>query len=358
MKKIGIAGVVLVALAVLLGMKDHPGFFQAYLQAYLFWLSVPMGALGLRLIHHLTGGGWGKALGPYLDSAIRTMPLAAILFIPIVIGIKSIYPWAVPMAHGHELTGFKAQYLTIDGFIIRAAVCFVIWLVLSFILSSWSKTVRNSEEAPAALQGISGVGLVAYVVSMTVAAVDWGMSLDPHWFSTVYPALIMAGQGLSAFSFGVLVLAYFQNSTDIHEQNVTRTHDIGNLMLAFTMLWTYMMLSQFLIIWSADLPEENIWYLVRLKGGWKEFGILVVALRFVVPFFLLLNRPLKRDAKTLAKIAILIFIMRYVELSWLIKPTFHAAVSFNIFDLLLWIGLGGIWIPFFFAQRAKMERHS
>ncbi len=364
MKKAGIAGIVFVALAVLLSLRDMPAFFQSYLQAFIFWMALPLGAMALRMIHHLTGGGWGRAIGSYLDACVRTMPLIALLFIPIAFGVKSIFPWAhEAAAYGHEaaahaLTGFKASYLTVPGFLIRAGVCFAVWTGLSFILTAWSHTARHSEEAPAPLQGISGLGVLAYVLTMTVASIDWGMSLEPHWFSTIYGALFMVGQGLAALAFGIIVTGHCLNASDRGEQTVGRTHDLGNLLLAFTMLWIYMVLSQFLIIWSANLPEENIWYLVRAKGGWKEFGVVMLALQFVIPFFLLLFRALKRNAKSLAKIAMLVFVVRYVELTWLIKPAFHASFSLNLTDLLLWAGLGGIWLAVFSAQRAAIERHS
>lgn len=358
MKKTGIIGVALVALAALLGLRNPSHFFQSYLIAFLFWMAIPLGSMALRMIHNMTGGGWGKPLDIFFEAAIRTMPLLAVFFIPMVFGFKTIYPW-VHAAHGeHALKGFTAAYLTPSGFLLRAAICFAIWIGTSFILNAYSRKSRGREEAPGYVQGFSGVALVVYVITMTVASVDWAMSIEPHWYSTIYGALFMMGQGLSSFSFGVMFITFFASPAEKQAQLPDRIHDIGKLMLAFVMLWTYMVLSQFLIIWSGNLPEESVWYIVRFKGGWSPVGFLMMLFQFVLPFAMLLSRPLKRNPKTLSRVAAMLFLERFLELIWLIKPAFCPSVCLTLTDLMLWAGLGGIWIYVFFSQHEAVVRNS
>ncbi len=355
MKKSAIIGLILLGVAVVLGMQDRAHFLQAYLVAFLFWMALPLGAMGLRMIHHLTGGGWGRAIAVYLDASVRTVPLLVIFFIPLALGVKELFPWA----HGHHhFTGFKAQYLTVNGFYLRAAICFIVWVVTSMVLTAWSHEARKQEEAPSGLQGFSGIGLLLYVLTMTLAATDWAMSLEPEWFSTIYGALFMVGNGLEMFSFSILVMAFCQKPADKPEQTPGRIHDLGNLMLAFTMLWAYMTLSQFLIIWSGNLPEEAFWYINRSNGGWKVVGLLTVGFQFIVPFFLLLIRSWKRDPKTLWPIAAIIFAAKFIELTWIIKPSFSKTFYFNPMDILIWLGMGGVWLAVFCWQREAVERHS
>ena len=357
MKKIGILGAGLAGLAFLLGIHDQTRFFQAYIVAFLFWMAIPMGALALRLIHYLTGGEWGKALTSFIEAAIRTVPLIILLFIPVILGMKFLYPWANPSHEmAHILTGFKGIYLTPHAFMIRAAVCLGIWLVTSLVLAKAGKGSENREEASAGLQGFSGIALLLYVLTMTVAITDWAMSLKPEWYSTIYGAMFMIGQGLSALSFGLITLIYFSTPEEKSRVRPDAYHDLGNLLLAFTMLWAYMNLSQFLIIWSGNLAEESVWYLDRFKNGWQYAGFAMLILQFFMPFFILLSRSFKRNPNALGKIAILIFAARLADLFRTVKPAFYPGLCFTLPDLLLWAGLGGIWISFFFIQKESLAK--
>lgn len=357
MKKIGIVGAGLVAVAVLFGLQNPASFFQAYLLAFLFWFAVPMGALALRLINYLTGGNWGRALNVFFESAIRTVPLLAVLFIPIVLGMKYLYPWVNPSHEvAHLLTGFKGAYLTVPGFLTRAAICFGVWIIFSFILGRFSKENQTWTEAPSRVQGFSGIALLTYVATMTVATMDWSMTLRPDWYSTMWPVMFMIGQGLSAFSFGIIIMVYFYSPAEKSKLNVTVLHDLGKLMLAFTMLWTYMNLGQFLIIWGANLSEEAIWYLSRYKNGWQYGAYAMLFAQFVLPFLILLSSDWKRNPKTLGRIAILIFAARLTDFFWTVKPAYAASFGISLSEILLFTGLGAIWLTFFFANKEKMEQ--
>lgn len=357
MKKIGVLGAGLVGLAVFLGLQDQAQFFQAYLVAFLFWMAIPLGALALRLINYLTGGEWGKALNPFIEAGIRTIPVIILLFIPIIFGMKSLYPWTHQTHEmAHVLTGFKGAYLTSHGFLLRAAICLGLWLVISLVLSKVGKGNEKWQEAPTSVQGFSGVALFLYVLTMTVAITDWVMSLKPEWYSTIYGVMFMIGQGLSALSFGLITVVYFYSAEQKSKLKVEVYHDLGKLLLAFVMLWAYMNLSQFLIIWSGNLGEEAVWYLDRFKNGWQYAGFGMLILQFFLPFTILLSRNFKRNPESLGKIAVLIFFARLADLFWTVKPSFCTNVCFNLLDLILWAGIGGIWIAFFFAQKEALSK--
>lgn len=357
MKKIGILGIGLILLAALLGLQDLTIFFRAYLVAFLFWFAIPMGAMALRLIHYLTWGNWGKALNVFLESAIRTVPLAVLLFIPVALGMKHIYPWINP---SHELeyflTGFKGAYLTSSGFLIRAAIALGAWLFISSILTRVGKGNENWREAPSGVQGFSGISLLAFVVTMTMAITDWAMSLKPEWFSTIYGVMFMIGQGLSALSFGIVVIVYFYTPEQRSKIPADVYHDLGKLMLAFTMLWTYMNLSQFLIIWGANVSEEVTWYIERFKNGWQYAGFTLLLVQFILPFVILLSRDVKRNPGKLGKIALFIFCARIADFFWTVKPAFSSALSLHLVEILLWAGLGAVWITAFFMQKEAFSK--
>lgn len=357
MKKIGFVGIGLIALAVLLGLQNPTSFYQGWLLAFLFWFAIPMGSLAFRFIHYLTWGNWGKALNLYLESAIRTIPLMAVLFIPIAIGMKYIYPWVNPSHEvAHFLTGFKGAYLTAPGFLIRAAICFSVWLFFLFILSRVEKKKDNWQEAPGGLQGFSGIALLTFVITMTVAMIDWGMSLKPEWYSTMWPVMFMIGQGLSALSFGIISIVYFYPAEHRDKVPVTVFHDLGKLMLAFTMLWTYMNLGQFLIIWGANISEEVTWYLDRYKNGWQYGAYAMLFLQFVLPFLILLSQDLKRNPKKLASVAMFIFAARLTDFFWTVKPAYAPSFGITIYEILLFAGFGAVWFAFFTLQKEKMSR--
>jgi hypothetical protein len=341
-------------------------FWQSYLIGYIFWLGITMGSLAVLMIQYLSGGAWGLVARRVLEASTRNLPLMAVLFIPIWLKMPTLYKWARPEAATDEVIHQKAGYLNPTFFTIRAVLFFLIWGVLIYTLNKWSK--EQDQNAPL-LPGpqdrkfrmVSGPGLVLYVATTTFMSVDWIMSLDPHWYSTIFGILTMGGQALSAMAFTVFVLSRLVRFRPMSDVVVADNfHDLGKLMFAFLLLWAYFSISQLLIIWSANLPEEIPFYLQRLNGPWYPISVAVLIGQFVLPFLLLLSRDWKRNPKTVSRIAIVILVMRIVDLTWTIGPVFRTGSSISWVDFAVAAGIGGVWLTLFFrnlAGRALVPAH-
>ena len=301
---VGAAGIVLCGVGFLLNPTQ---FFRSYLLAYLFWLGIPLGSLAVLMLHHLVGGAWGAVIRRVLESATRTLPVLVFLFVPLLFGLHELYIWARPeVVMADEILQRKSVYLNIPFFVVRSALYFIVWLVVSFALNTWSVTQDQAGADPSErrMRLLSGPGLVLYVLTATFAAVDWMMSLEPHWFSTIYGILVIVGQLLATLAFAVAVVALLADTPPLSQViSPAHFHDLGNLLLAFVMVWAYMAISQFLIIWSANLPEEITWYLQRMRGGWEWLGLALILFYFTLPFLLLLSRGIKQRAQLLAWVA-------------------------------------------------------
>jgi hypothetical protein len=327
---------------------DRVAFLHAYLVVFLFYLGFALGPLGILGLNYVTGGRWGVVLRRPLEAAASTLPIMVLLFVPIVFGMHDLYEWT----HTDEVAkdvvlSAKAGYLNEHFFFIRAAVYFVVWALLAFglIRLSHRQDQAPGEGAERRLQFMGRITLVLYALTMTFAAVDWAMSVDPHWYSTIYGVKIIGGQILTAFAFTVAVSVSISRDEKLSKIIVpARLHDLGNLMLAFVMLWAYFELSQFLIIWSGNLPEETPFYLTRSSGAWKIYTGLLVLFQFVVPFVALLSRPVKRNPGTLAAVALLVLVMRCADLYWMITPTFQTTIVPPLVFPALIAGIGGIWL--------------
>ena len=334
-------------------------FLRSYIVAYVFWLGITLGCLAILMLQHMSGGAWGLVIRRLLESATRTFPLLALLFLPIALGVGSVYPWAQPLATDapealkHALA-HKAPFLNVPFFLVRAVFYFAVWNLMSYFLNKWSLEQDRTGHRPLTtkLQSLSGPGLVLYGLTVTFASSDWMMSLEPQWFSTMYGILIMGGQGLSAMAFIIAVVVVLSQYKPLSEVIKPRhLHDLGKLMLAFLMLWAYFGFSQFLIIWSGNLPEEIPWYVRRLQSSWKWLGLALVVLQFALPFVLLLSRDLKRNARRLVIVATVVIVMRLVDLIWLTGPDFYqGAFRIHWMDVLMPIGLGGLWLAYFAYQ--------
>jgi hypothetical protein len=348
-------GIVLCVLLVLLLENGVEQFYQSYLMAYIFWFGLGLGSMALVMIHHLSAGKWGFTVRRLLEAGGMTLPLMALLFVPIVLGMNEIYfRWLDPEYYaGDPLILHKGDYLSQQWFIIRAIIYFVIWTLLAVMLFKFSadqdKAPDGEFKANWRLRAVSGVGLVLYVITMTLASVDWGMSIEPHFFSTMYGVLYMVGQGLSTFAFLIIILTLIGKDPPLDQVvGPNRIHSIGKLLLAFTVLWTYVSYGQFVIIWSGNLPEFTPWYIARSENGWNIVAISLILLQFAVPFFLLLSRPLKRRLSVLWLVAVLIVIMRMVDIFWWIAPDFSdTGLYFNPLYITNHIALGGIWLAAF-----------
>lgn len=334
-------------------------FFRSYLVGYIFWVGVTLGCLGLLMLQHLTGGAWGLSIRRVLEAGTRVLPLMLLLFLPIAIfGLSHLYEWMhindVTEPAVRKILEKKKPYLNPTFFLIRTALYFAIWMGLMFLLNKWSAEQDRTAERQYSkkMQFLSGPGIILFVLTVTFASVDWVMSLNPEWFSTIYGLLYVAGWVLSAFSLVIAVMVYLATRKPLEGiVQAPHFHDLGKLLLAFVMLWAYFSFSQFLIIWSGNIPEETKWYLHRLRGGWGWVGIALVLLNFALPFVLLLSRDLKRNARRLATIAGLIFVMRMVDTFWLVEPEFNRAhFRFSWMDIAAPIALGGLWLAFFIWQ--------
>jgi hypothetical protein len=358
---IGVAGLVVGAIGVLLRPDQ---LLPSWLIGFTFCLGLSMGCLTLLMMQHMSGGQWGLVSRRVFEAGSRLLPYCVLLFIPIAIFLPQLYLWARPEAvRADEILRHKAPYLNVWFFLIRAVVYFLIWLFLATYLNRWSVAQDRGEVAVTEadtrrFRVISAPGLLAYVLTMSLAAVDWLMSLDPHWYSTIFGFIIVAGQALCALSFTVAVLAILAESTPMSDVlRAVHFHDLGKLMLAFVMLWAYFSFSQFLIIWAGNLPEEIPFFLERMRHGWQYVSLLIVVGHFFLPFFLLLSRDLKRRPRLLARVAWFIVGMRLVDLIWLIGPVFSREGSFpiSLANVAIPIGLAGVWLFLFAGQ---LRRHA
>ncbi len=336
-------------------MAEPRQFLQSYLMAYLWVFGITMGCLALAMVHQLSGGAWGVVVRRSMGAASRVLPALALLFLPIALGVHRLYPWSDPslVASDPELLQ-KQPYLNVGFFLARAAVYFVAWIGIAHFLNGWSlEQDRTGQPALSRrMRALSAGGLVVYVLTISFAGFDWVMSLEPHWFSTIFGVLILGGQGLSALAFLILALAWLSLRPPMDEAATPqRFHDLGNLTLAFVMLWAYFSFSQYLIIWSGNLPAEIGWYQHRLQRGWTAIALALVLFHFAVPFAVLLSRTLKRARRSLAVVAGAILVMRLVDLFWLIAPDFHTAgVHVSWLDVLLPLALGSLWLGLFARQ--------
>jgi hypothetical protein len=352
-----IIGAVFSVLFVASAFIQRDEFFHAYLIGYLFWTGIALGSLALLMLQHLTGGRWGLVIRRVLEAATRTLPLNLLLFVPIVAGARHIYPWTHPEEMQGEVLQLKARYLNLPFFTGRAALYFAIWLLLAYFLNAWSLAQDRSPERRLVknMRVLSGPGLVLFVITVTFASIDWGMSLNPEWSSTIYGLIYVGAWSMSALAFAIAMLSMLSSREPMSRVvTASQFHDLGKLLLALVMLWAYFAFSQFLIIWSGNLPEEIHWYLPRTKGAWAAIAQFVVVFHFGLPFLLLLSRGLKRDPRKLVTIALLILLMRYVDLFWMIGPEFsHNGFHISAQDFIAPIAIGGLWLATFFWQLGR-----
>jgi hypothetical protein len=330
-------------------------FLQSYLMAYMFVLGISLGCLALGMIHQLTGGTWGVLIRRPIGAAARVLPVLTVLFLPIVFGMHALYEWTNPsVVAADELLRHKQAYLNVPFFLVRAAIYFFAWNALSYVLNAWSLEQDRTGDPRLArrMQHVSAGGLLVYGLTITFASFDWLMSLEPRWFSTIYGVLIMGGQALSGMAFLIAAIVWLSRRPPLQGVVVPdHLHDLGNLLLAFVMLWAYFAFSQYLIIWSGNLPEEIAWYLHRVQTGWRMIGLALIVFHFAVPFGLLLSRAVKTEARTIVKVAVGILVVRVVDLFWLIAPEFHPqGIAVSWLDVLLPLTLGSIWLGCFAWQ--------
>ncbi|MBZ5501212.1 MAG: hypothetical protein LAN59_03085 [Acidobacteriia bacterium] len=341
------------------GAVAWQAFVQSYIFAYVFWVAIPLGCLAILMLHHLTGGWWGLPIRRILEAGSRTLLLMGVLFIPILAGLSRLYSWARPeVVKDDVLLQHKLWYLTTRFFTLRAVIYFAIWVILASFLNRWSAEQDRTGDRrfKDRMEALAGPGLVLWGLTVTGAAIDWVMSLDPHWYSTIYGMIFMVIGCLAAMSFSVVVLSRLSDSEPLMDcVQPKRFLDIGNLMLAFVMLWTYMSFSQFLIIWSGNLRSEIPWYQQRVFGKWAPIAVTLLVLHFFVPFLLLLQRGVKRRLHVLSRVAGLLLVLTLVDIYWLLVPSYETlAPQFRLLDIFAVMGIGGVWLAAFLGQLKKL----
>ena len=329
---------------------DHAQFYKSYLLAYVFVLGIPIGSLTLLMIHHLSGGRWSLALRRTFEASARTIPMMAVLFLPVILGMHDLYEWShADVVAADPILLHKAPYLNQAGFVLRAVGYFVIWSFLAMILSRWSAQQDRQNFPLDRFNKISGPGVLIVSLTVTFASVDWVMSLDPHWFSTIFGLWFLMGMALTALSFSIVVAALLHNNGHVAKAlSADRFHDYGTLLYAFIMLWAYLAYSQFLIVWSANLPEEIPYYLRRFGDGWQGLTLVLVAGHFVLPWLLLLFRSTKRVTSRLVAVACLMLVMRFLDVFWLIAPWVkQGAFGVHWMDIAAVLAVFGLWVGAF-----------
>lgn len=329
-------------------------FFQSYLMGYMLVLGLSLGSLGLAMIHQLSGGEWGIVIRRSCGAAARVVPVMTVLFLPIAFGMHELYEWTHEGWAEGEFLHRKQQYLNVNFFLVRAAIYFAIWNGLAFLLSKWSLDQDRTGDTSLTrkMQVLSAGGVLIGGLAVTFAAFDWMMSLAPHWFSTIYGMLVLIGQLLSAVAFQIVMLTWLGKRKPMSEVlQPIQLHDLGNLMLAFTMVWAYFSFSQYLIIWAGNLPEEIDWYMHRLFTGWRWIALALIVVNFALPFTLLLQRKFKRNPGIIVRIAVLVIAIRTIDLFWLIAPDLHHdGFSVSWMDIVIPGSLLCLWLGFYFQQ--------
>jgi len=324
-------------------------FYSAYLSGYMFWLGLSLGCMAILMLHHLVGGAWSIVIRRILESGMMTLPLMFVLFIPILLNLPKLYFWARPGLTDPKVVRLHDSYLNFNGILIRYIVYFAIWIGMAYFLNRWS-TEQDTVAGQSTLRfrALSSIGLVIYSLSISFAVIDWVMSLQAPWISTIYGLIFIAGEALSAFCFCVVIETILGKRKPMSEfLTDTEVHDHGKFMLTFVMVWTYFNFSQWLIIWAGNLPEEIPWFVRRMNNGWGEVGLFLVVFQFAVPFALLLSRQLKRKAHTLVRLASWIILMRMIDIFWHVEPASHSAFHVSWLHFTILAGIGGLWMAYF-----------
>ncbi|MBK8911115.1 MAG: hypothetical protein IPM61_07270 [Chlorobi bacterium] len=354
-KKAIAAAAVGVALLVVGAISDADQFYRSYLLGYIYWVLISVGMFTLYALHNTVSGAWGFTIRRFLETGVRTLPLMLVLFVPIIFGMHSLYEWthADVVAKDHILQQ-KAPYLNETFFIIRLVFYFALWSGLGFYLIKLNRQIEENRDPKnlGKVQKLSAVTLLLIILTGTFAAVDWMMSLEPHWFSTIYGILFAGSAALSALAVTIGLVVKFRATRPLSNFLAPRIfHDYGTLMFTMTMFWAYISFSQFIIIWSGNVAEETPWYAVRMANEWGTIGWGLVFFHFALPWVILLSKKVKRSPKLLFGVALWMLFMRFVDLFWLIAPAhLRSTFSFHWLDLAAPLAIGGIWLTYYCQQ--------
>ena len=333
----------------ILGAANPKQFFFSWLVSFLFFLSLALGALFFVLIQYASQGGWGIVLRRIGETAFAMLPVMAVLFLPLLLGLHDLYSWTVPGAAEHDaLLRWKAPYLNVPFFLIRAALYFTIWCVIALLYyrGSRAQDATGDPGVSARLRRFAGPAIIVLAVTQTFASIDWIMSLTPHWYSTIFGVYFFSGSFVGFIAL-LSIVAPAMRRAGLLDTVITaeHLHDVGKLLFGFTAFWAYIAFSQFFLIWYANLPEETIWYKARLEGSWKTISILLMAGHFGIPFFYLMGRTVKRSDWALAAGGAWLLAMHFMDLYWQVMPTLHPeGVRPSVLDVAAFVSIGGFFV--------------
>jgi hypothetical protein len=339
---------------------DRDRFFQSYLTGFVSVTVIALGCLFFLMVMYLTGSAWSVTMRRFFETIAAGIPLAAILVIPVLLGIHNLYEWshADHVAHDHILQG-KAPWLNENGFILRSFVYIAIWSLIALKLykNSTRQDETHSLESMHSSSRWSAPGLLVVFLTVTAASFDWVMSLNPHWYSTIFGIYVFAGGGLASMATVTLICASFRRFGILRDAiTIEHYHDLGKWMFALTVFWTYIAFSQYMLIWYANLAEETVFYIARREGTWLWMSLALIFGHFLVPFFVLIQRRAKRSIPTLVFAAIWILIFCYIDVYWLIMPNFHKeGIAFSWQDIACWGAVASSYAMLFWA---RLRKHS
>jgi hypothetical protein len=349
-----IIGVVAAVVSIVGAFVAPESFYPAYLIGYMFWLGLSLGCMAIVMLYHLVGGGWSTVIRRIMEAGMMTLPLMFVLFIPILLNLPKLYFWARPeeLTKDPKIAEIAHAYLNLNGILLRYLVYFAIWFGMAFLLNRWSSeqdSPEGGEKSTLRFRAVSSIGLVIYSLTISFAVIDWVMSLQARWISTIYGLIFIAGEVLSAFCFAVVIESILSKRKPMSEYlTSTEVHDHGKFMFTFVMVWAYFNFSQWLIIWAGNLPEEIPWFVRRLSGGWGGVGLFLVIFHFSVPFAMLLSRSLKKNVHQLVWLASWLIIMRIVDIWWHIEPVSHPSIHLSWLHFTMLAAMGGLWMAYFF----------
>ncbi len=351
--KLGIYALILggvgLALSALGFIQNKDQFYHSYLVAFFFWLTIALGALFFNLLHHLTRANWSTAIRKFTEALMSPLPYMLILFLPILLGMHDLYHWshqdAITTDH---LLQKKAPYLNLTFFLIRAGFYFTVWTLLTYRLIKLSEKQdkQHNESLYAKMRKVSAPGMFVFAFTITFASVDWIMSLEPHWYSTIFGVYIFAGSFIAMLAFTIIMTGYMKKQGILsNEITIEHRHNLGKFLFAFTVFWAYIGFSQYLLIWYSNIPEETFWFLQRWEGSWKIVSIVLPIGHFAFPFLALIPRAAKRSFGWLIFMAIYMLIMQYIDIYWLVMPNYHKNDAvFGWVELSTFVGVGGIFV--------------
>ena len=350
-----VLGLICLVLSIADGIRAPEQFFRSYLLGFVFWIGLPLGCAAFLMIHYLTGGDWGLPIKQPLEAGARTLPLLLLLVIPLLFGLPYLFSWT----HAEQVAAdptlrLKHFYLNVPFFLVREVIYFTVWLWTAYQLAHWSSELHRTHDPiiQDRLERMSGPGLVVYAFTITFFSIDWMMSLDPYWFSTIFGMIVMVIQVQVAIAFVILVAHLLGKYEPLSSaMSAPRFNDLGNLLLTFVMLWAYLAFSQFLIIWSGNLFQEIRWYVSRASNGWGMVAVALIIFFFAAPFVLLLMRGIKRRVALLSAVSAVLIFLSFVDIYWMIVPSFYpSGPRFYLLDFLLPVAMGGCWLAFYIQQ--------